>query len=75
MTQFRCKNCGANNEVKKNKEFGITQRVARLIYVLIFVPFMLFAISRSTDREVNLGLSLIVVISMLYNARNIIKWK
>jgi len=73
MTNFKCKNCGATNDVKKNKEFGITQRTARLIYILIFVPFMLFAISRSTDREVNTGLAIIIIVSMLYNARNVVK--
>jgi hypothetical protein len=73
MAQFRCENCGAKNEIKKSKEFGITQRTARLIYILIFVPFMLFAISRSTDKEVNTGLALIIIVSMLYNARNVIK--
>ena len=65
MAQFRCENCGAKNEIKKSKEFGITQRTARLIYILIFVPFMLFAISRSTDKEVNTGLALIIIVSML----------
>ena len=73
MTQFRCKNCGANNEVKKNKEFGITQRAARLIYVFIFIPILMWAITKSKDTEVILALSLIVLISMLYNSRNIVK--
>lgn len=73
MAQFRCENCGAKNEIKKSKEFGITQRTARLIYILVFVPFMLFSISRSTDKEVNSGLAIIIIVSMLYNARNVIK--
>lgn len=73
MAQFKCENCGAKNELKKSKEFGITQRTARLIYILVFVPFMLFAISRSTDKEVNSGLAIIIIVSMLYNARNVIK--
>jgi hypothetical protein len=73
MTQFKCKKCGELNEVERNKEFGITQRTARLIYILIFVPFMLFAISHSKDKEVNSGLAIIVLVSMLYNARNVVK--
>jgi hypothetical protein len=73
MTQFRCKKCGELNEVKKNKEFGITQRAARLIYVFVFIPILMWAITKTKDTEVLLALSLIVLISMLYNSRNIVK--
>jgi len=73
MAQFKCENCGAKNEIKKNKEFGITQKTARFIYILIFVPFLIYTVSQSTNKEVNLGLSLIIVLSMLYNARNLVK--
>lgn len=73
MAQFKCENCGAKNEIKKNKEFGITQKTARFIYILIFVPFLIYTVSQSTNKEVNVGLSLIIVLSMLYNARNLVK--
>jgi hypothetical protein len=73
MANFRCKNCGATNEVKKNKEFGITQRAARIIYVFVFVPILIWAVTKTKDTEVILAISLIVIISMLYNSRNIIK--
>lgn len=73
MAQFRCENCGAKNEIKKSKEFGITQKTARFIFILIFVPFLIYTVSQSTNKQVNIGLSLIIVLSMLYNARNLIK--
>ena len=73
MANFRCKKCGEFNEVKKNKEFGITQRTARLIYILIFIPILMWAITKTKDSEVMLALSLIVLISLLYNSRNIVK--
>ena len=73
MAQFKCENCGAKNEIKKSKEFGITQKTARFIYILIFVPFLIYTVSQSPNQEVNIGLSLIIITSMLYNARNLVK--